>query len=330
MKPHNSKPFFRESKQAWYCWIDGQLRSLGKKKRAAYDRYRDLLGEKEKPSGPWTVRQCFDYYLEHASTLPGKAYKNRKAVFDRFCRDARVGGLPSADLTADHIEAWVKKQSWAASTARCAMNYITSALNHCVKRGKIPSSPIKGLKKPRWERRKAVINKEDERAVYDASKGAFRAVLTVLRSTGARPSELCRAKASDYQGGMIILSEHKTDETGKDRVIYLPEEARNVVEQLVGNRQPDESIFLNSRGQPWTPDTLYCRFKRLRKKLGLGDGVFPYALRTKFTSDAINSGNANPALVAKALGHADLNMLLKHYLREDPEAVRRMLDDLNK
>ena len=31
MRQLNSKPFFRGKKQAWYCWIDGHLKSLGKK-----------------------------------------------------------------------------------------------------------------------------------------------------------------------------------------------------------------------------------------------------------------------------------------------------------
>ena len=104
-----------------------------------------------------------------------------------------------------------------------------------------------------------------------------------------------------------------------------------MVERLIGARS-EGPIFVNPRGDNgvWTPDTLYCRFKRLRKKLGLGPGVFPYNLRSKFTSDAINNGNANPALIAKSLGHADLNMLLKHYLREDPDAVRRALEEVTR
>jgi integrase/recombinase XerC len=329
MKKHNSEPFWRESKQTWYCWIDGRQRSLGKKKRAAQDRYRQLVAERDRLSDrkPWTVRQCFDYYLEYAESFPGDGHKKRKRLLNAFATEAKVGSLPHSELTADHLEAWVKTKAWSASMGRTAMNYVTSAMNYCAKRGKIPATPLKNVQKPRWERRKVVISADDERAVYEASKGTFRDILTVLR-LGARPSELCRARAQDYRDGMIVLSEHKTDESGDDRTIYLTGEARAVVERLVGNREPGQAIFLNSRGEPWTPDTIYCRFKRLRKKLGLGEGVFPYSLRHKFTSDAINDGNANPALVAKALGHADLNMLLKHYLRENPDAVKKMLDEL--
>ena len=329
MAKHDSEPFWQQSKGSYYCWIDGRQKSLGKMKRAAWDWYRALLADKGKANSGkvWTVRQCFDHYLEHAAAMKPNTYRNRRQALDRFCVEAKVGKLPYPDLTADHLESWVKRQDWSPSMRRSAINYVTAAFNHCVKRKKISASPIHGVVRPRWERRKAVISVADELRVYDASGGAFRDILAVLRSCGARPNELCSARVGHYKAGVITLDEHKGEESGDVRIIYLTSDARSVVERLIGSRA-DGPIFLNSRGDPWTPDTLYCRFKRLRKKLGLGEGVFPYSLRTKFTSDAINNGNANPALIAKSLGHADLNMLLKHYLREDPEAVRRALEEV--
>jgi integrase/recombinase XerC len=330
MRQANSKPFWRESKKSYYCWIDGRQRSLGPKKALAWRKYRALLETKERQaqSGAWSVRECLDYYLEHAAGFEPNTLRNRKLTFDAFCAEAKVGRLRHAELSVDHLDSWVKSHAeWSASTRRSHINAIMAAFNHCVRRRKIAQNPIHGVEKPRWERRKEVIDADDERKVYEASRGAFRDFLAVLRRTGARPSELCKARVGDYKAGVITLGEHKADESGEDRTIYLTGEARDVVERLIDGRA-DGPIFLNSRGEPWTPDTLYCRFKRLRKKLGLGPGVFPYAVRHRFASDAINNGNANPALIAKTLGHADLNMLLKHYLREDPDAVRRALEEV--
>ena len=163
------------------------------------------------------------------------------------------------------------------------------------------------------------------RSLLGAARGSFRVVLTVLLETGARPGELCVARIEHVKDGAIVLPEHKTDEDGEDRIIYLSTAARALVEQSVAGRS-EGPIFLNSRKQPWTPDTLYCRFKRLRKKLGLGDGVFPYATRHTFASAAINKSNMNAALVARQLGHKGMEVLLKHYLRENPEAMREALD----
>lgn len=328
----NTGPFRRAERGGiYYCWIGGKLRSLRTRKpRIAEGNYRELLKRKEQGrTEVFTVRQAFDAYLagiENPETL-----KSRRKTLDRFCREAKVGPLPWHDLTADHLEAWMKRFAWSPNMRRSVINRISAAFNHCRKRrlGGVTDNPVSAVPKPTWRRRKVAMAPDTEQVVYDAARGPFRDILTVLR-LGARPSELCRAKAEDYRAGMIVLEEHKTDDTGEPRIIYLDAEARAVVERLVASRQPGEPIFLNGRNQPWKPDTLYCRFKRLRKKLGLGPGVFPYAMRGNFASRAINDGNANPALVAKALGHGDLKMLLKHYLREDPEAVRKMLDELGK
>jgi len=330
MRQANSKPFWRESKGAYYCWIDGRQRSLGKKKNAAWDRYRALIADRDagKVTKDWTVRQCLDHYLEHAQSMKPNTYRNREQVFARFYEEAKVGDLPWRALTVDHLEAWLQLHpDWSASMRRSVINYIMAAFNYCVGRKKIGENPLHGVRKPRWERRRENLSPHDERKVFEASKGTFRAILTVLRATGARPNELCSAWIEHYRDGVITLTEHKEDEAGKERTIYLTTESRDIVERLIGDRT-DGPIFLNARNQAWTPDTLYCRFKRLRKKLGLGEGVFPYALRHRFASSAINDGNANPALIAKALGHADLNMLLKHYLKEDPEAVLRALEGI--
>jgi integrase len=332
MRRANSKPFWRESKAAYYCWIDGHLRSLGPKKNLAWGKYRKLLEDKERltKSKAWTVRECFDYYLEHAAGFEANTLRNRKQTLDNFCAEAKVGRLPHMDLTVDHVEAWAKTHSeWSPSTRRTHLNSVMAAFNHCVKRKKIRENPIHGLEKPRWERRKEVIGADDERKVYDASKGAFRSVLSALRETGARPSELCKAGIENYADGMIVLTEHKEDGHVELRTIHLSPSLRTEVEELIAGRS-EGPIWRNSRGEPWTPDTIYCRFKRLRKKLGLGEGVFPYAVRHRFASNAINESDANPAMVAKLLGHADMTTLMKNYFRENPEAAQKALAEISK
>jgi integrase len=330
MRKKNSGPFLRGKRGLYYCWIDGHLRSLKTKKpKIAEGRYRELLKEWEalegKPAAPWTVRQCLDYYLEFAAAMKPNSYRNREQTFNRFCDEAKVANLPWDSLTADHVEAWSKMHAWSQSMRRSSMNYITTAFRYCLDRDKIAANPLKGIRKPRWQRRKVVMASGDLQAVYAAAEGPFRDFLTVQIGTGARPGELCSARLEHYGNGTITLPEHKEAETGEDRIIYLTPPLVEVVERLIRGRE-EGHIFRNSRGEPWTSDTLYCRFKRLRKKLGLGEGVFPYGVRTRFASDAINTANANPALIAKSLGHTDLSMLLKHYLHADPEAVRKALE----
>src|SRR5436189_215774 len=83
-----------------------------------------------------------------------------------------------------------RPKPWSASTRRTYIDHVMSAFNYCVRRKKIKENPIHGIERPRSERRKQVISIDDERKVYEASKGSFRDILTVLRETGARPGEL--------------------------------------------------------------------------------------------------------------------------------------------
>jgi integrase len=328
---HNSEPFWRESKGCFYCWIDGKQKSLGKKKQAAWAKYRELLADRSKMErGQWTVRDCLDYYLEHAAGFEPNTLRNREQTFEKFSSEAKVAKLPCTDLTIDHLEAWVKTHSeWSQSTRRSHINAIMAAFNHCVKRKKIKENPIHGIEKPRWERRKEIISQDDQQTIYNASKGAFRAILTALHETGARPSELCRAQVEDYHDGMIVLEEHKEDEHVEKRTVHLPPQLRREVESLIGDRTAGP-IWRNTRGEAWTPDTIYCRFKRLRVKLKLGEGVYPYSMRHRFASDAINDSDANPAVVAKLLGHSGMETLMKNYFRENPEAAQRALAEIRK
>jgi site-specific recombinase XerD len=181
----NSKPFWRESKGAYYCWIDGHQKSLGKTKNHAWTKYRELVADREKLTArkAWTVGDCFAHYLEFAATLDPNSFRNRKQTLDAFCEEAKVGKLPFTDLTVDHLEAWAATKDWSSSTKRSKINHVMAAFNYCVKRKKISGNPIHGIAKPRWERRKEVIDMDDERQVYEASKGPFRAILTVLRQT---------------------------------------------------------------------------------------------------------------------------------------------------
>jgi hypothetical protein len=70
-------------------------------------------------------------------------------------------------------------------------------------------------------------------------------------------------------------------------------------------------LFLNLYGKPWRTDTIRCRFRHLREKLGLSEGVIRFSTRRRFASDAINREKKDSLVVARLLGHSDARMLQK-------------------
>jgi integrase len=338
-KAKNSGPYLRGKRGRYYCWIDGHSRSLGTDKpRVAEARYheklkawrqeqeRARLGAMTEP----TVRECLDFHREHCKRLKATSRAIRERDLAQFQAFAGIDDRPWREATAEVAEAWLdSRPTWGDSTRKMKAVSLHCAFNHCVKRGKIPHSPIRGFSVAPTRRREAVMSDGDEATIYAASRGEFRAILTALRETGARPGELCSARVEDYREGRIVLAEHKTDRHRKERVIYLTASLRAEVEALIGSRTGGP-IWRNSRGVAWTPNAILCRFKHLRKKLELGPGCFPYALRHRFASGAINDADANPAMVARLLGHADMTMIFRHYFRENPEAAMRALEEIRK
>jgi integrase len=120
----------------------------------------------------------------------------------------------------------------------------------------------------------------------------------------------------------IWLVANKTkNQTGVEkRPIYLTPELAELTRKLMSSRT-EGHLFLNRSRELWTTDTLWLRFARLRKKLGLSEGVIPYGTRHRFASDAINRQKIDSLIVARLLGHSDARMLQKTYFREDTDAM---------
>src|SRR5262249_49351759 len=75
---------------------------------------------------------------------------------------------------------------------------------------------------------------------------------------------------------------------------------------------PAGPIFHNSKGRPWTRNSLRCRFRTLRKKFPQLAGVVCYTMRHSFATDALERGLTD-ATVAELMGHAGTQTLHRHY-----------------
>jgi integrase len=64
--------------------------------------------------------------------------------------------------------------------------------------------------------------------------------------------------------------------------------------------------------------------------LGLPEHTATYSIRHSYISSAVNDTDANVALLARQVGHTNLNTMLKNYLHESPEAMRRTVDMISR
>jgi integrase len=327
---HQPKPWFRASKNAWYVQIGRRQVSLGKDEAEAHRRFYRLMAEEgldqaRRPAADIQVAVLCDLYLDHSRRHHAPAtYEWYRAYLQDFCD--RYGGLGVAALRPLHVTRWLEAHGWGQSTRRGAIAIIKRVLSYALAEGYIREDPLRSLKKPPMRRREKILSAEERRALLDATPDQpFRDFLTALQETGARPGEVFSVTAADVdlEEGLWILLAHKARaKTGKARVIYLTPRMVDLCRRLVA-AHPTGPLFRNTDGKPWNRNAVRCRFRRLRRKLGLDAGVVAYAFRHSWATDALEKG-VPIATVAELLGHSDTKMVSAHYshLHERREHLR--------
>lgn len=150
-----------------------------------------------------------------------------------------------------------------------------------------------------------------------------KAIVFTLLDTGLRASELCNLlrKDVDLNDGSVVVRRGKG---GVGRVVYLGRRARRVLWRYLAEREedsPDDFLFLNQRGRPFTPNHLLRLVKRLGERAGV-DGVHPHRFRHTFSIEYLRNGG-DVFTLQRLLGHSSLAMV-QRYLRLVRDDLRLM------
>ena len=315
----SSKPWYWTAKDAWYVQLNRKQVMLAKgkaNKAEAKRKWHELMAEGEAPRDR-TLQACVDHYLPTLAPKTRRTREQTLRAFLKHCGSIRVGKLAKR-----HVRTFLKSD-WAPSTVRSHIKTILACLNRAVKDGVIDANPLHDIEKPNWERREKILSGEELTILLSHAREPFRTLLKAMADSGCRPSEICGLQVEDcFPDQSVWLVENKTKgQTGvKKRPIYLTPELAETTRKLMGGRTSGH-LFLNRYGDPWTTDTVRLRFVRLRKKLGLSEGVIPYGTRHRFASDAINLQKMDSLIVARLMGHTDPRMLARTYFREDAAAM---------
>jgi integrase len=157
-----------------------------------------------------------------------------------------------------------------------------------------------------------LVTPEEHAHLLEKATRAFGLFLRVLYATGARPGEVARITAENFDpdAGLVRLRQHKTAHKGKVRVVYLPPETVALLSELA-RRYPSGPLLRNTRGEPWTGKALVKAMLAARGRAGI-DRAICYGYRHTFATDALSQGVPD-AQVAELLGHSGTAMLHRHY-----------------
>ncbi len=321
------KPFWRESKQAYYLQVGKRQMSLGPDEQEALRKYReiclhDLGGNPAQKAGDLTAAEVCDLFLED---IKGKAsyewYRHFTQLFVNHC-----GHVKASELKPLHLKGFLRKQSWGDTTKNKVTGIVARAFSWGVKNRVVAENPFAGIDRPRAKRRERLLTDAERREILAAIRDKpFRQFVTAMQETGARPGEVRKLTAAqvDLERGLWVLGRHKTyEKTGKVRVVYLTPEMKALSEELVA-LHPAGPLFRGWGKNPYSKDALRQRFGRLRKKLPHLEGVVAYSYRHAFCTDGLVRG-VPIATMAELLGHADTTVIAKHYghLSEQADHLR--------
>jgi integrase len=292
-------------------------------------------------SGPYTVADAMDAYLEHLETN-GKSVVTARYRAKAFIYPA-LGAIEVERLTTDELRKWLagivrmaprkhgdrgqfKGDEDARRQRRASANRILSilraALNHAFNDGKVTSDkawrkvkPFKGVDVARA----SFLTIPECQRLINASDADFRSLVQAALQTGCRYGELCRLKTQDFnsENGTIHI---RTSKSGKGRHVVLTAEGIKVFKRLTAGLGRDDLILQHDDGTPWGPGHQFRRIADARGRAKINPAISFHQLRHTWASHAVMNG-VPLLVVAKNLGHADTKMVEKHYGHLAPSYV---------
>ena len=342
-------PWYREFDDWWYCQFGRKQKKLvkgRKNKSEAHKLFLRLTAEDIK----------FPAHLEHLTVFQVcKAFMRFSQIhhepdtrdwYRRFLRQfCRVFGRAKAtEVNATKVDEWLaaekkiplgrpvegkprryRRLHWSSSTRNTVVGCLRRVFNWAVGEGLVLKNPLAKLRKPPMERRDCIPTPAQRRAILTCVRDrGFKLYLYALSQTGARPGEVARVTADnlDLPRGVWVFKKHKTaNRTGRPRAVFLTPKMKMICEKL-RRKYPDGPLFRNDRGQPFSRNAIRCRFRRIRKKLGLPAGIVAYSLRHAFCTDGLARGVPAPTM-SKLLGHEG-DRMMRHYdhFTENTENLR--------
>lgn len=320
--PRPPKPWYYKERDSWFVVVDGKRHRLAKgeaNKSAAMDAFHHLMLVKPgaAPADP-KFRDVALAFLSHsqnevkAGTMSADTYEQYRIKI--FQANKSFGNVKARLVKPSHITQWFAQHMWAQATRRGALTAVKRALQFGVTEGMLAFHPIADMKRPKMTRRMKTLTPSERTIIASGCwDQAIADLVLAMQETGARSTELFRLKADDidWAAGVAILKGKTTASTGRNRVLVLSPNMIMLCKRLAAE-YPKGPLLRNRDGNQWTRNAVRCRFRRMRERLGLPDGVSPVAFRHSFVTDGLEDG-VSIAAMAELAGHTDTKMITEQY-----------------
>lgn len=191
-------------------------------------------------------------------------------------------------------------------------------------------NPVKPTAKNREKKRRVHIERGQFEAVFRELRALIPeyprhvAALMVILYAGTRVTELLETRNEDLRDGVIVKTEHKTDRTGEDRLIYLPDQARRILDAMPASNSP--LIFGGIDRY-----AVFRVWEMVRERAGVPH-IQVRDFRRSFASVALSKAGVGIDQIGKLFSHGDNDTTLGYAWLMDDEArgaTQRTADNLD-
>lgn len=212
-----------------------------------------------------------------------------------------------------------------ASTCNNERRYLSAFFTWMRKEKFIAYNPVESVE-PKKEFRKPIdyFQPEQMEKLREGCRTLRdRALLEVLRSTGARVGEVAPINVEDVDwqtGDITILGE----KGGRYRVIYLDDVARYHLRKYVESRKDtSDALFVGSRApyKRLEKTGIRAALKAIAERERLTCRVYPHKMRKTLGMQLKNQG-VDIGTVQEVLGHSSPAVTSRYYAESTPETLR--------
>lgn len=212
-----------------------------------------------------------------------------------------------------------------ASTCNNERRYLSAFFTWLRKEKFVAGNPVEAIE-PFKEARKPIDYfrpEQLERLREGCDTARDRALIEVLRSTGARVGELTQIDVNDvdWQTGDILI---RGEKGGRYRTIYLDEVARYHLHKYISGRKDDsEALFVTLRS-PYNRlhnSGIRSVLKAIARRQQMQCRVYPHKLRKTLGMNLKNSG-VDLGSIQEILGHSSPAVTSRYYAESTPDTLR--------
>ena len=246
------------------------------------------------------LNDLFRAYIKDMQRRGVKSIKRTQQFYDNDIRKV-LGDREVSDIIGGDIASLLFDITDRSSyTSNKCLSILKAMFNLAITLSLVDNNPALHIPKNREVKRKRYLTNDEliaiteELDVLGENKRYTQACnfIWLLLLTGARVSEIAKAKWSDIKGDVLIIKEHKTDKLGEDRIIHITQGVRKILDRC--DRYSEYIIGIQSPRYAWDV---------VRKRVGCADARL-HDIRHSYASWSLQKINLSD--VGNLLGHKDV------------------------